>query len=508
MKHSTRILSPSLLATLCAIALAGCTVGPDFHPPAVPAHGNYSAQPLTAPPGVAFEYGGAIAADWYHLLGSPQVNTLVREALAHNPSLDAARASVAEARAELRAVNGGRWPQLTGRALANRAHLNPAALGFPGGGRANNDSFAGLLQLSYNLDVFGRLQRHLEAQGAAVAHERAAADAAYINLVNQVVATALDAATAQSMLDETQSLVDAQQRQLRIIKLQEQVGTVGRAQSLTAQAQIESTQATLPALRQRLAAAQASLAALVGTTPAQFQAPHLTLANFHMPANLPVSLPSQLIVQRPDILAAQALLHAASAKVGLAIAARLPSFSLSADYGALSDRGVDFFNASNALWVLGGNITAPLFDGGTLSAKEDAAKAALKQAEAQYRLTVLNAFAEVATALHALDNDSASLAAHDRALKTAREALHLSDLEFRTGTVDELQVLTTQQQYRSELLKRIRAEQRRDADVATLIHALGGGWWNRPPTHATTGSAPSSHGAAAAVRPALRATHG
>jgi len=206
----------------------------------------------------------------------------------------------------------------------------------------------------------------------------------------------------------------------------------------------------------------------------------LRLSDLPMPKSLPVSLPSQLVRQRPDILAAEQMLHQASAKVGVATAARLPSFSLSADYGSLSDHGADFFNASNALWALGGNITAPLFDGGTLKARQDEAKSAYLQAGAEYRSTVLKAFSQVATALRALDNDSATLAARQQALDTAKQALDLSSLQMSAGVADELQVLTAQQEYRHELLSQVQAQARRFSDVATLIHALGGGWWNAP----------------------------
>lgn len=467
-------------ATVCLVS--GCTVGPNFHPPAVPAGASYGNQAKGAPNAPAVKYGDPIANDWYHLLGSSQLNALVHAALQNNPDLQAAQARISQARAQLRAIDGGSLPQLKGRALTNRAHFNSGALmpGSRGGGASNSNLFAGLLQLSYNIDVFGKQRRQLEAGRAAVEYQRDQALNTYIGLVNQVVTTALDMAAAQSMLDATQSLVTAQQKQLKLIRLQERVGTVARAQALTAQAKLEGTQAKLPALQQRRAAAVAALAALVGKTPGQFKPPRLSLADFNMPGSLPVSVPSQLIRQRPDILAAQQMLHQASARIGVAVAARLPSFSLSANYGSLSSRGVDFFNASNALWSLGSNITAPLFDGGTLKAKEDKAKAAYLEADAQYRSTVLKAFAQVATALRALDSDAAVLNARERALGTARQALKLSALQLSSGAADELQLLSAQQEYRRELLSRVKAKAQGFTDIATLMHALGGGWWNAP----------------------------
>lgn len=475
----------TLVLSIAALGLfAGCTVGPDFQRP-TPPNGGYIAKGDSTTPRTAtapaLEFGIPIANDWYHLLGSPALNALVHQALRNNPDLQAARASVDQARAELRATAGGELPQLKGRGLANRAHVNPGALGLPvAGGHADDNLFAGLLQLSYNLDVFGKLRRQIEAKQAVVEYQRDEALNTYIGLVNQVVTTAFDLATAQSLIDATQRLAQAQAKQLKITRLQEKVGTVARAQTLTAQAQLEGTQATLPALRQRRAAAASALAALVGKAPSQFKVPKLRLSDFAMPTAVPVSLPSQLVQQRPDILAAEQLLHQASAEIGVATAARLPSFSLSADYGSISDHGADFFNAGNALWVLGGNITTPLFDGGTLKAQQDAAKAAYLQADAQYRSTVLNAFSQVATALRALNNDAATLAARDRALHTAKQALELSQMQLSTGTVDELQLLVAQQEYRSELLSRVNAQAQGFTDIAALMHALGGGWWNAP----------------------------
>jgi len=464
-------------------ALAACAVGPDFHRPAAPA-GTYaspvSVSAATAADAPSLRYGAPLAADWYRLLGCRALDQWVKLALRNNPDLQSARASVSEARARLRAAAGGAYPNLQGRAFVNRAHFNPGALGLGTQGSAGGNLFAGLLQLSYHIDLFGRLDRDLEARRAAVQYARDQALNTYVGLVNQVVTSAIDLAAAQSSIDATEKLLDAERRRLRLSRLQETVGTIARGETLTAKAQWQGTQATLPGLRQRRAAAAAALAALLGETPSQLQAPALRLADFTIPATLPVSLPAQLVQQRPDVLAAEQRLHETSAEIGVAAAARLPSISLSADYGSLSDRGADFFNAGNALWALGGNIAAPLFDGGKLAAQQDQAEAAYRRASAEYRSTVLEAFSQVATALRALANDGAALQAHEAALQTARQALDLSSRLLSVGTADAQAVLAARQEYRRELLSRVDVEARRFTDLAMLVHALGGGWWNAP----------------------------
>jgi NodT family efflux transporter outer membrane factor (OMF) lipoprotein len=463
-------------------ALSGCAaVGPDFRQPALP-EGGYAAAPSQferAAAAPAIEEGGRVADDWYRLLGSPVIDGLVREALANNPNIEQARASIEQARAELRAVSGADFPQVGVEAAADRIRVNPSALGLSSGPVEGN-VFAALFQLSYSIDVFGKRQREREAAQASVDYARAEALNTYIGLVNRVVAAALDLATQQSLMDATGKIVDGQQKQFDILHKREQVGSVAMGQTLTLRARLEATQATMPVLRQRHAAAAAMLAALLGKTPSVFTPPRLSLDDLKMPSTLPASLPSDLVRQRPDILAAEQLLRKTSAEVGVAAANRLPSFTLSADYGSLAQRGANLFNAGNALWVFGGSIAAPLFDGGTLKAREDVAAASYRQAEAAYRATVLGAFAQVATALRALNNDAAALEARDKALRTAQQAMDLSSAQFRVGTFDQFQLLDAELEYRNALLSRVGAQAQRFADVAALMHALGGGWWNAP----------------------------
>lgn len=471
-----------VLVAFAGTVLAACTVGPNFRPPHRPS-GTYMTGQIVGKTfsgsGPKLRIGAAIAADWYHLLRSDNLDQLVTEALRQNPDLVAARASITEAKEQLREVEGDRYPSIEGRAIADRAHLNSGALGLPlPTGATSNNLLAGLLELSYHLDLFGQLNRELELRAAAVEYARDQALATYISLVNQVVVAAFDVAATQSLITATRHLVSIERRQLRLRQIQEQVGTVGQIATLAAKAQLESTEATLPALLQKRTAARAVLSMLVGKAPSNFRAPQLRLNDFRLPTSLPVSVPSQLIRQRPDILAAEQQLRAASAEIGIVEAARLPAFSLSADYGSISNRGGTFFSPSNALWALGGSIVAPIFEGGRLLAQKNRAEAAYLQAKAQYRATVLRAFSQVATALRALRNDSAVLTARNAALHTARRALTLSSRKFSAGTTDALALLLTRRQYRKEVLLQITAQKKCFIDVASLMYALGGGWWN------------------------------
>lgn len=473
---------PCFLVALAATLLTACTVGPNFQPPEHPS-GTYltkrKANQEHIGTGPKLQFGATIAANWYHLLHSQALDRLVRITLHNNPNLFAARASITQATEQLREVAGGRFPSIQGRALANRAHLNPSVLGLPlPAASVNNNILAGILQLSYHLDLFGRLNRELELRTAAVEYARDQALATYIRLVNQVVVSAFDIAATQSSINATERLINIERRQVQLRQIQEQIGTVGRVATLAAEAQLQDTEATLPGLRQKRAAARAVLSALAGKAPSEFRVPDLRLSDFRLPATLPVSVPSQLIHQRPDILAAQQQLHSASAEIGIAEAARLPTFSLTADYGTVSGQSSTFFDPGNALWALGGSIVAPIFEGGRLQAQENRAQAAYLQAQAQYRATVLKAFSQVATALRALQNDNAALMARDAALHTAHLTVELSSRELTTGTASALGLLATQEQYRREILLRIATEKKCFIDVASLIYALGGGWWN------------------------------
>ncbi|MDE1173688.1 MAG: efflux transporter outer membrane subunit [Parvibaculaceae bacterium] len=488
------IRSAKPLAAAALITLSGCTLGPDFSPPKAPDVSAFTAANDTAAKAPSradvapqsIVYGGAVADDWYHLFASARLDGLVRDALANNPDLKAAQAGIAAAQAQFRAVAGDEYPQLDLSAGATRGKANGSLLYQPAPsfqGIAN--TFSLTPTLSYDLDVFGGISRSVEAQAANTDYVRAQALDTYVTLVNQVVATAFELAASQARINATNDLVQLENDQLKIVRAQENAGTITHADTLQAQAQLEATEATLPALIQQKSAAAHALAALTGKMPAEFEAPDFTLTDFILPEKIPATLPSTLVQQRPDILMAQATLHEASARVGIATAARLPSISLSASYGVQATKTTDVFTPSGVIWSFGASLLAPIFDGGTLEANEDAAKAQYVQSGQLYRKTVLNAFADVATAMKAIENDAAAASLRRQSLQTADASRKLATEQFNAGSTDYLNVLTADRQYQAALLDDIDISEQRFANTTQLVRALGGGWWSAEKNPAT-----------------------
>lgn len=486
--------------------LAGCTLGPDFSRPAAP-EGGYAAHGAAGAP-QSLVYGGEVANDWYRLFRSPALDALVREALANNPDLEAARHGLLAAQYELQAVSGSALPQLKANVGAQRAHINGSFLYEPVNAfAATGNQFSIGPTLAYNLDLFGGVRRSIEAQGAATAYARDQALNTYITLVDQVVVSAFDYAATQAQIEVTQSLLKELQAQLDLTQELEAAGKITRSDTLQAQTQLETTRASLPALEQQRDVYRNALAQLSGRTPEEFGAPALGLKDFTLPAQLPLSLPSALVRQRPDILAAEDNLHQASAQVGVAQAARLPSLSLSAQYSQQASKLNQLFTQPGGVWSFGLDATAPLFDGGTLAARSDEARERYRQAQASYRSSVIGAFVEVADALQALQHDADSYDSHTRALNAAAASRDLALAQYRAGKYNELQVLVIEQQYQSAALSQVQADAQRFTDTAALFRALGGGWWNAAADPAlpapaqnpvkTTNAAPAGHAAKA-----------
>jgi NodT family efflux transporter outer membrane factor (OMF) lipoprotein len=221
-----------------------------------------------------------------------------------------------------------------------------------------------------------------------------------------------------------------------------------------------------------------ALLRLLGSAPSDRALPPIALKDFALPGEIPVSLPSQLVRQRPDILEAEDLLHQASAEIGVAEAARFPDFQLTAQYAQQSAMLSDIFTKAGQIWSVGLNVTTPIFEGGTLRAREKEARQHFLQVAAQYRGTLIDAFEQVANALEALERDSESYTARTTSVDTAHANRDLARLLFQRGKVSELVVLTAEQQYQNAALVEVQADVQRFSDVAQLFHALGGGWWN------------------------------
>jgi NodT family efflux transporter outer membrane factor (OMF) lipoprotein len=470
--------------SLAALVLAGCAVGPNFKAPPAPTTTRYTeaatpAQTASAP-GVAgaaqrLVPGSDIPAQWWSVFQSAEIDRLVQEALLNSPTLGAAQATLRQARETLRADQGGLlYPSVTGSVDASRQRTT-------GGGRggAELNTLNASVDVSYNVDVFGGSRRQIEASRAHVDFEQQQLEATYLTLTANVVTTALREASLRAQLKATQDVADVQAKFLEIVQMQFSVGAAPRSTVLQQQTQLATTRATIPGLEKQLGQVRNQVAILIGRTPSEAELPTVTLESLTLPTELPLSLPSSIVRQRPDIRASEAQLHQASAQVGVATANLYPQLNLTASYGGAGSSFANVFSPANRVWSLASAFTAPIFNGGQLAAENRAAVAAYDAAWQQYRSTVLQAFQNVADTLVALDSDARTLAADAEADALASETLSLTQAQYRLGGVSYLSLLTAQQQYYQSHVALVQAEAQRFTDTATLLQALGGGWWNR-----------------------------
>jgi NodT family efflux transporter outer membrane factor (OMF) lipoprotein len=477
--------------TLAGVLVGGCTVGPDFVRPEAP-QGGYSHATPAPTAARTINPGAGVADDWYELFHSPALDQLVRRTLAANPDLESARHGLMAAQLELKAVAGAELPQVDLTGGVSRAHLNGSYFYGPVDAiDVTGNRFALGPELAYNLDPFGGVRRQVESQRAATAVVRAQVLNAYVTLVDQVVITAFNYAATGAQIEVTEALVQELQSQYELTRTLENAGKITRSDTLLAQTQLENLRATLPSLEQQREVYRNALAQLCGQTPDDFQVPPLSLRDFTLPAQLPLSLPAALVQQRPDVLAAEASLHQASASIGVAEAARLPGLTITAQYAQQTSELKDFLTHAGGIWSLGLNASAPLFHGGTLAARQHEAEERYRQSAASYRSTVIAAFVEVANALQALQHDAENYTAHSTALAAARASLDLTLEQYHAGKYTELQVLTAQQQYEQAALTQVQADAQRFTDTAALFRALGGGWWNAPRDPAALAAAAS-----------------
>jgi NodT family efflux transporter outer membrane factor (OMF) lipoprotein len=466
-------------------ALAGCAVGPDFHPPAPPNTDTYTPAPLPEQTASAAVAGGAaqrlamgqdIPAQWWTLFRSEPLDQLLRTALANSPTMAAAEAALRQAQENYKAQAGTlAYPAVNAQLGAARERA--AAVG---GGRASVfNLYNASVNVSYIPDVFGGTRRTLEGARAAVDYQRYQVEATYLALTANVVTTAIREASLRAQLQATNDVLDALRKQLKVLEQQLQLGAIARGTVLTQRNQVAQVAATLPALEKALAQARHQLSVLAGKLPSEAGMPEFALGSLTLPEQVPVSLPSALVRQRPDIRASEALLHQASALVGVATANQYPQFTLSGSYGSASPTVGDLFKSSNAVWNLAAGVAQPIFNGGALTAKRRAAEAAYDEAAARYRSTVLAAFQDVADSLRALDSDAAALQAQAEAEALAAESLGLATQQYRLGAISYLVLLDAQRTYQQSHINLVQAQAARYADTAALFQALGGGWWQR-----------------------------
>ncbi len=466
--------------------IAGCAVGPDFVRPAAPTTQRYDSgeQPASTIATVGgaqrFEYRVEVASDWWKLFGCPKLDGLILQATANSPTLQSAEAALKQSEDNLRAGYGIFFPQLSASFQPTRQQFSPVRFG-----ENVSPSIFSLYTLSttvsYTLDVFGGERRTVESLSAQADVQYYNAIGAYLTLSGNVVNAIVAEASYQAEIDSTEHLIGYLQEQERITAAQAKAGIVPYSNLLSIQTQLGTTEATLPPLRQQLAHTRHLLTTLAGRSPGEDWAPpRVSFAELTLPNQIPVSLPSDLVRQRPDIQVAEAQLHSASAQIGVATAAMLPSFTLNANYGLNSTSLSSLFGSSAEFWTLGAGLATPLIQGPTLWYQRKAAIDAYQQALANYRQTVLAALAQVADALDALQHDAEAVKAESEALNSSAENLHLIDANYRAGTVNYLQVLIADYQYEQSQIGYIQALGQRYQDTAALFVALGGGWWAAP----------------------------
>ncbi|MDP3859074.1 MAG: efflux transporter outer membrane subunit [Stagnimonas sp.] len=482
------VLSPvSLAALLLALTASGCALGPDYQAPAVPGGERYGVDPVPAETVATPVIGGEaqrflagkdVPDRWWTLFGSERLNALVQEALANSPTVASAEAALRQAQANAKALGANLYPSVSANAGASRQKVDTGSFGNPGGGSSIYNLFNASVDVSYGIDLFGLTRRGIEAVVAQADLQRYQTDAAYQSLVANVVTTAVQEALLRSLLQGQEAIVAGQAKTLRVIEQQVQLGAVGKAELLSARAEQATEMARLPPLRLQLSQTQNQLAVYLGKAPGEYRSSPFELSELKLPQELPLSLPSTLARRRPDVLVAEAGLRTASANVGIAVANRFPSFALSASYGTQASKTGDLFKAD--VWNLGANLSAPILDFGALKARHGAARAAYEQAAADYRLTLLRAFGNVADSLRQVETDAELLQAQHQAASAAAEGLQLAELQYGLGAASYLQLLSAQQQHTQAQAGYAQALAARYQDTAALFHALGGGFAGGP----------------------------
>ena len=498
---SSSIRQPSL-GILMACLLAACAAGPEFHRPAAPGSGDsYTPAPLpaqtAAAPGPAgqaqrFVPGQDIPAQWWSLFQSPALDRLVRDALARSPGLASAQAALRQADENYRALSGSLLTPEVGAQLGVTREKTSRLEGAGGVLNLYNAS----VNVSYALDVFGGNKRQLEGLQALVDYRQYQLEAVYLALMGNLVTTAIRDASLRGQLQATGEILDAQQKQLDVIEQQFLFGAIPRATVLLQRNTVAQTRASVPPLEKALALTRHQLSVYAGRLPSEPGLPEFDLASLHLPQDLPVSLPSALVRQRPDIRASEALLQQASAQIGVATAAMYPQITLTGNVGALATSFPALLHGGSSVWGVAAGLAQPLFNGGALRARRRAAIAAYEGAAADYRATVLGAFQNVADSLRALEADAAALQQQAEVEALASESLALSTQQFKLGAISYLSLLDAQRTYQQARVGLVQAQAARHADSAALFQALGGGWWNRPalPAVSTATSLPLAAG--------------
>jgi NodT family efflux transporter outer membrane factor (OMF) lipoprotein len=474
-----RAIAPLAFALLCA----ACAVGPDFQRPAQPDVQGYVREPLTSTASTAvaggaaqgFKPGVEVPPRWWTGFGSPAIDSLVERAFQHSPAIDAAKAALRQAHESTAAQFGAYFPLLQASYSPTRAEnavgtISPTL----SSGAPVYTLHTAQVSVGFVPDVFGANRRAAESLAAQEESQRFQLEASYLTLASNVVAAAIQQAALQAQSDAAEEIVRAERRSLELLSEQARLGYASGLDVAQQESALAQAEQLLPPLKKQLEQTRDLLAVLTGQLPALAQAAQLDLDALKLPEELPLSVPSKLVEHRPDVRAAEALVHSASAEVGVAIANRLPQFSISANLGGSATQFSKMFADDNKFWAITGNVTQTIFDFGTLRHRQRAAEAVLDQATAQYRSVALTAFQNVADSLYALKSDSDALAASVTAETAARKTLDLTRHQLDAGAVNVLALLSAQQAYQQTRIARVQAQAARLTDTAALYQALGG----------------------------------
>ncbi len=488
LAHSSASRVQSLIIAPAMLLIAGCAVGPNFEKPAAPDVSDYTASPLSATAATAnvaggeaqrFAKGGDISADWWNLFHSKPLNDLIDESLTNNHDLKAAQAALTVAGENVQAQRGAYYPHVTAGISASRQQQPGSLAPVPSTNAFQYNLFTPQVSVSYVPDVFGLNYRTVESLKAQEQQARYQMIATYTTLTSNVAVTAIQEGAVQMQIDATRQLIDIDTHMLEILQYQLSKGYAGRMDVAAQESQLAQATATLPPLIKQATQLRDLLAVLAGRFPNRAPDEKFELASLILPDELPLSLPSELVAQRPDVLQAEENMHAASAQIGIAEANRLPNIELTANAGSTALAIDQVFASGTGFWGLSAALTAPIFQGGTLLHQELAAKAAYVQAAEQYRSTVLTAFQNVADTLTALEQDAEGLKAAKAAEDAAKVTLDLAQLQVQDGYAGYLALLNAEQAYQQARINLIQAQANRYADTAALFQALGGGWWHR-----------------------------
>ncbi|MHB1229428.1 MAG: efflux transporter outer membrane subunit [Halothiobacillus sp.] len=481
MNPLNRIVSNQLNYLVLFVSLtllAGCTLGPVGAPPTLPADAGYTAAPVVLSPesGLRLSANTAPVAQWWQQLDSPQLDGLIAQALQHNPDLAAQQAALKAAQEYAAAGQSTLFPSVQAGFSPSRQKVAREISSTLSSGSNLFNLHTAQVQITYPLDVFGGNRRQVEAGQALAAQQAALVDAARITLINNVILGAVQYAALVDAAKCTEMLVALNQTALDRTRRQIALGQLSASSALVAQTALAQTQSTQVALHKQILLQRNQLNALVGQYPNQPLALPESLAEFHLPDVLPLSLPAALVRNRPDIVAAGASLHAAAAQVGVAMAARLPQITLTADGGYVGSALAGLLSSPNQFWSLVGGMSQPIFDAGGLAHRQKAAEALYDQARAQYRSTVLNAFVNVADSLHALQEDSSARTLAAQTEQLAGQSWLAAQKQVELGAISPFDVLSVEQSYRQASLAVVQSEAVMYMDVAALYQALGGTW--------------------------------